>query len=675
MTVAAGSAIPSTSQTPAPETPAAVSNTDAVVAVPEEHPLKRVAICTICAGLALLNGTVGPGLMGQGYGAELFAAYINLLLGVTALWLGAGPLISRSLRQLAAGEPDPRSLAAAGLLILAGYSVFALLLTPQEFAARSTLNGLAVCSLLVVLLDYLASAFHGRLEAASALRPQHRSITVIRDGVEHQLSSAEIKGGDLVKAAAGETIYADGTVMDGFAELRERRYGGIERVVTRGRDQTVYAGSRLWSGSLVYRVEALGEETVTAAFDLPLEKIINEDGNRGWYQAAAKLMFYLLLCAAASAALYWRDRGASLGTIVDVMIAVLFSGALVGIAKALSELPRAAITALYRCGVTVQSSAVLEALARASRLVIDAVSLRAVQPSEVRGFDVLDQRVDEQALLSVVISLCSVQNEEYSEKLCGYLRGRLGDMSLMSLKEPREYPGKGISAQVEGVEFSLGSEEFLVERGVQLQPADVSGAGSGEYFLFIALHDEVVARIRMTRTGAEAVRIPLKELSSRGIIPTICGEESQGIIDALAKESGVELGYAIGGLTKEQYLEKLREWKTHALYIGRRPSPELVKASSLYLECFDELRWNRTEAPVTLYAGGFDLISKAFIAARSYVNKAYLLLYLFGAAALLLIPLAFTRNVAPAEALILSAVISVCAAAVVLHTVAPFRSR
>jgi hypothetical protein len=59
----------------------------------------------------------------------------------------------------------------------------------------------------------------------------------------------------------------------------------------------------------------------------------------------------------------------------------------------------------------------------------------------------------------------------------------------------REYPGRGICGTIHGVELSIGSEDFLVERGIMVQPTD-SGVEHehGEPLLMVAIDDDVVAR-------------------------------------------------------------------------------------------------------------------------------------------------------------------------------------
>jgi hypothetical protein len=74
----------------------------------------------------------------------------------------------------------------------------------------------------------------------------------------------------------------------------------------------------------------------------------------------------------------------------------------------------------------------------------------------------------------------------------------------------REYQGRGICGIVHGVELSIGSEDFLVERGIMVQPSDGTGesysANDGvEKIVLVAIDDDIVARFHITLDQSDLV--------------------------------------------------------------------------------------------------------------------------------------------------------------------------
>jgi hypothetical protein len=58
----------------------------------------------------------------------------------------------------------------------------------------------------------------------------------------------------------------------------------------------------------------------------------------------------------------------------------------------------------------------------------------------------------------------------------------------------REYEGRGVCGSVKGVEISIGSEDFIVERGIMLQPSDIVTPAADERVLLVAIDNDVIAR-------------------------------------------------------------------------------------------------------------------------------------------------------------------------------------
>jgi P-type Cu+ transporter len=117
----------------------------------------------------------------------------------------------------------------------------------------------------LILLGNLleARAKHRAWEALRkliALRPA--TAEVIRDGEEHTVSLDELRAGDRVLVRPGQTIPADGVVLDGTSHVDESMLTGEPMPVRKSVGDTVVGSTLNRNGALELRVTNVGEETV-----------------------------------------------------------------------------------------------------------------------------------------------------------------------------------------------------------------------------------------------------------------------------------------------------------------------------------------------------------------------------------------------------------------------------
>ncbi|MBL9078825.1 MAG: potassium-transporting ATPase subunit KdpB [Planctomycetes bacterium] len=151
--------------------------------------------------------------------------------------------------------------------VMAVTAVGALLTTAALFTAGDDLGfvlQLAVWLWFTVLFANFAEAMaEGRGKAqANALRAARAETFARRlrdDGTEQRVAATELKQGDRVAVAAGETIPADGDVIEGIASVDESAVTGESAPVIResGGDRcAVSGGTRVLSDRIVVRVTA-----------------------------------------------------------------------------------------------------------------------------------------------------------------------------------------------------------------------------------------------------------------------------------------------------------------------------------------------------------------------------------------------------------------------------------
>src|SRR6201997_4282562 len=161
---------------------------------------------------------------------------------------------------------------------------------------------LATLTTIMILGHWLemraVSQARGALNALAALLPDSAE-RVIDQGTQ-TVPLSELRVGDIVLVRPGARVPADGTVVEGAAEVDESLITGESRPVPKGPGVAIVAGTVAGGGSLRVRITALGEETFLSGI-MRLVAAAQESGSRAHALAdrAAAALFYVAVAAGA----------------------------------------------------------------------------------------------------------------------------------------------------------------------------------------------------------------------------------------------------------------------------------------------------------------------------------------------------------------------------------------
>ena len=111
---------------------------------------------------------------------------------------------------------------------------------------------------------------------------QPRFVWVLLDGVEVETSFENLKEGDIVVINGGETIPADGIIIEGIANIDQHALTGESCLVEKNLGDKVFALTTVLSGKIHISVEKAGQKTVVAQ----ITKILNQTVD---YKSSTKL--------------------------------------------------------------------------------------------------------------------------------------------------------------------------------------------------------------------------------------------------------------------------------------------------------------------------------------------------------------------------------------------------
>ncbi len=242
-----------------------------------------------------------------GYTAPTFpgSKFIPPILGTVVFVYGGLVFIRGAWGELADHKPGMMTLISLGITVAFGTSLFGLF----DLDVWWELTSLITIMLLGHWLEMRAiSQARGALNALAALLPDTAERVKGTDTESVPLS--DLRVGNIVLVRPGARVPADGTVVEGTADVDESMITGESKTVPKGAGAKVIAGTVASRGSLRVKITAVGDQTALSGI-MRLVATAQASGSRAQALAdrAAAILFYVAVVAGAITFAYWWFSG------------------------------------------------------------------------------------------------------------------------------------------------------------------------------------------------------------------------------------------------------------------------------------------------------------------------------------------------------------------------------
>ncbi|WP_207884502.1 heavy metal translocating P-type ATPase [Pseudomonas sp. 30_B] len=245
----------------------------------------------LATSIALSLPLVLP-MIGDGFGLHwMLPAWVQFLLATPVQFLIGARFYVSAFKAVRAGSGNMDLLVALGTSAGYGLSLYLWYAAAPGQMPHLYFEASAVVITLILLGKYLESRAKRQTAAAiralEALRPER--ATRVRNGVEEDVTIAELRLGDEVLVRPGERFPVDGEVLNGQSHADEALITGESVPVAKGVGDAVTGGAINGEGVLRVKTTALGGETVLAriirlvedaqAAKAPIQKLVDKVSN------------------------------------------------------------------------------------------------------------------------------------------------------------------------------------------------------------------------------------------------------------------------------------------------------------------------------------------------------------------------------------------------------------
>lgn len=450
-----------------------------------------------------------------------FLRWITFLLSTPVVFWAGWPFIAGMWRELRHRRLGMDTLIAGSTLLAWGASVWGTVTKAEHVwydAAVMFVFLLLVARQLEQRARGIATA---QVDALARAQPAF-AIRETDSGGREPIPLNLLARGDVVWVAVGDTVPADGVLLDADGRFEEALLTGESSAVQKRAGDTVYAGTACHEHAARIRVQRVGEETRLAELARLVEKAQEQRPAlaEGAEKIASWFVVVLFLVAVAVYA-WWRVHDPSRA--FEVVLALLVISCPCALSLAIPTALTAAHGALARLGVLAVRDGALERLVRVSDIVFDKTgTLSDGRPrlDEVEAHPPLTAH----AALRIAAAL-----ERDNRHPLAAAFAAVADAPVAG--QVRTVAGRGVEGEVDGVHYRLGQAGF-------------AGGGRDDGALWLAGDDGSRARFTVLENQRDDAESALAQLRELGLTVHLSSGDAAERVEAFARRLGIDRALA-----------------------------------------------------------------------------------------------------------------------------------
>jgi Cu2+-exporting ATPase len=383
------------------------------------------------------------------------------------------------------------------------------------------------------------SQARGALTALAALLPD--TAERVSGADTHTVPRSELKVGDIVLVRPGARVPADGTVVEGYAEVDESMITGESRAVPKRFGDKVVAGTVTGSGSLRVRVAAVGDQTALSGI-MRLVAAAQASGSRTQAIAdrAAALLFYVAVASGALTFMYWWFSGDKEHALIRTAT-VLIIACPHALGLAIPLVIAIATSLGAQNGLLVKDRLALERARTLDMVIFDKTG------TLTRGTPGVSDTAAAPGTTEADLIAQAAAVESTSEHPLGkaiIVEAKRRKLPQLSASDFKALPGRGAEALVQGKIVTIGGDRLLTETHLTVPPeiASLRGkwAAEGKTVLYVVAQQRLLGAFavedQIRAESSEAVT----ELHRLGIRVAMITGDSKTVAESVARRIGID---------------------------------------------------------------------------------------------------------------------------------------
>jgi Cu2+-exporting ATPase len=359
------------------------------------------------------------------------------------------------------------------------------------------------------------------------------------DGSITLVGTDALELGDVVLVRPGGRVPADGTIVEGAAEIDESMVTGESSPVAKGAGDRVVAGTVATDSSVRVRVQAVGDDTALAGIQrLVAEAQSSQSRAQALADRFAALLFYVAAGAGLLTFIVWAVAGDMDEAVVRmVTVLVIACPHALGLAIPLVISLSSALAA--QAGILIKNRLALERMRTIDAVLFDKTGTLTKGEHVVTGIAGVSVSEDE------VLQLAAAVEAESEHPLARAIVAAAAlTRPLVGAADFRSITGRGVEATVDGSRYAVGGPALLRERELS-EPPELTGSTEGwrtrgTAILYLVHDDEILGALALEDEIRPEAREAIEQLRKLGRRVIMITGDAHEVAEAVGRDLGVD---------------------------------------------------------------------------------------------------------------------------------------
>ena len=497
------------------------------------------------------------GMMSGSHNLMLPPIWQFALASIVQLWL-AIPFYRGAIGSIRGGLANMDVLVSTGTLTIYLYSAFMLFYHANHAMGHVYFEASVMVIGFVSLGKFLEDRTkkHSLNSLSMLLQLTPKKVTALRNDKWTEIALDQVNIGEIIRANQGERIAADGIIENGNGWCDESHLTGESRPEEKQKGGKVLAGAMVTEGSIIYRANQLGSQTLLGDM---MNALSDAQGSKAPIarfadKVASVFVPAVLVISLVTFTLTYILTNDSVSSLIHaVSVLVIACPCALGLAT-----PAAIMVGLGKAvnaGVWFKDAAAMEETAHVDTVVLDKTGTLTKGELEISALWQPQSPVySEDDLYRFAAAVEQQANHPIAKAIVQAAEQKMLEIptALFSKMEV----GQGIQAELEQVgTIKVGKPDYC---GLIL-PKNLEDIWQIASIVAVSINDEPIGAFALTDTLKNDSLHAIQRLQQQNIDVVIMSGDQQSVVDYIAKQLGIKK--AFGGLSPRDKAEQIQKLK------------------------------------------------------------------------------------------------------------------
>ena len=525
-------------------------------------------------------------------------AFSQFLLVLPIMYLNRKYYVN-GFKTLFQGAPNMDSLVGLGSMAAAMFGAFALfrigyglghneLAIVEEYSRNLYFESAGMIVTLITVGKYLEARAKGKtsqaVEKLMTLAPKQASV--IRNDIEVTIDASDLVVGDEVIVRPGESIAADGVIINGTTSIDESAITGESIPVNKTTGDKVTSGTINLNGVIHFRADKVGgDTTISKIIELVEEASASKAPIAKLADKIAGVFVPAVIAIAIAVGSVWLAMGSTVEFAFSIAISILVISCPCALGLATPVAIMVGTGKGAENGILIKSGEALETAHLIDTVVIDKTGTLTTGKPQVTNVFVVetpDKNFDPQRFIQIAAGLESGSEHPLAKAIISFANDK--QITPLSMNNFKAIFGKGVQAEYDGIKYSSGNKNFFDEIGIdttEIKPTIDKLSIEGKTPLIFASNNNIIGIIAVADVVKSTSAIAVEELKKLDIDVIMLTGDNERTAKSIAKQLNISKVIAdVLPTNKEKEISKLQKsgHKVAMIGDGINDAPALAKA-------------------------------------------------------------------------------------------------